>query len=264
MVINNNLQEDNKMWTRAELKKRAKVVLKGSYWKAFLVSIVILIVGGNTGSYFNSNWRLDNNRSRSFTDAFNHSFSYAYPVLLITITIVVILLILAAIAFRIFVGYALEVGGRRYFIRSAQNEVNMNYLGYAFEKGNYIDVIKSMLWRTIFNILWSLLFIIPGIVKAYAYMMVPYILADNPNIGYKRALELSMKMTDGHKSDMWVLDLSFIGWYLLGTIALYIGTLFVHPYVNATKAELYLVLRQNALDSGYCTPEELHLLKPEL
>lgn len=64
---------------------------------------------------------------------------------------------------------------------------------------------------------------------------------------------------DGHKFNMWVLDLSFIGWYLLGMLALLIGTLFVMPYVNATKAELYLVLRQNALDNRLCSYEELNI-----
>lgn len=116
-----------------------------------------------------------------------------------------------------------------------------------------------MLWRAFLNFLWYLLLIIPGIVKSYAYRMVPYILADNPNIGYERAVELSMKMTDGHKFNIWVLDLSFIGWYLLGILALFIGILFVMPYVNATNAELYLVLRQNALDNRICSYEELQI-----
>jgi uncharacterized membrane protein len=87
--------------------------------------------------------------------------------------------------------------------------------------------------------------------------MVPYILADNPNIGSKRAIELSRNMTMGHKWDMFVLDLSFIGWYLLGLLALGVGILFVMPYENATNAELYLVLRNNATTSGYCSSGEL-------
>jgi len=86
----------------------------------------------------------------------------------------------------------------------------LSVLGYAFDKERYMDVLKAMLYRGVMNFLWYLLFIIPGIVKNYAYMMVPYILADNPNIGYKRALELSEKMTYGHKFNIFVLRLSFI------------------------------------------------------
>ncbi len=87
--------------------------------------------------------------------------------------------------------------------------------------------------------------------------MVPFILADSPNIGYKRALNLSEQMTGGHKFNMFVLDLSFIGWYLLGLLAFFIGIFFVLPYVNATQAELYLVLRKNALERGLCNYDEL-------
>ncbi len=74
--------------------------------------------------------------------------------------------------------------------------------------------------------------------------MVPYILADNPSIGAERAIQLSNRMTGGEKWDMFVLDLSFLGWYILGMLALGIGVIFVNPYVDSTKAELYLILRK--------------------
>lgn len=92
--------------------------------------------------------------------------------------------------------------------------------------------------------------------------MVPYILADNPNIGVKKAIALSNEMTLGHKFDMFVLDLSFIGWYLLGALAFGIGVFFVLPYENATDAELYLVLRKNALETNLCSSEDLLLTNP--
>jgi uncharacterized membrane protein len=74
---------------------------------------------------------------------------------------------------------------------------------------------------------------------------------------YKRALELSTRMTDGEKFSIFVLDLSFIGWYLLGMLAFLVGVLFVMPYQNATEAELYIILRENAIQNGWCKPEEL-------
>ncbi len=94
--------------------------------------------------------------------------------------------------------------------------------------------------------------------------MVPYILADNPAMNYKDAIALSNKMTDGEKLDMWVLDLSFIGWYLLGALALLIGILFVHPYYNATQAELYIHLRKRAIDRGYCSASDLNVVVPTI
>ena len=244
------------MWIRKDLKTRAKDVLRVSYWKAFVVSLIIAFVGGNTsGQSFSFTWNSGNTQ----TQMNSQNEIFPYMILVILGALLVFLLVLA---FRIFLGYALEVGGRRFFILAAQNNVDLNSLGYAFEKHKYFNIIKTMLWRAFLNFLWYLLLIIPGIVKSYAYRMVPYILADNPNIGYKRAVELSVKMTDGEKFDIFVLDLSFIGWYILGILALLIGTLFVMPYVNATNAELYLVLRQNALDNGKCSYEELNLNTP--
>ncbi|MCX7710255.1 MAG: DUF975 family protein [Clostridia bacterium] len=247
------------MWTRAELKAKAKDVLRISYWKAFIVSLVIAIVGGGGGGGGGFNGNFGGGNAGNNADPFNGANNEILPIIIGAIIVAVLLALLFALALRIFVGYHVEVGGRRYFIQSAQNDVDMNYLGYGFKKGRYISIIKAMLWRALLNFLWSLLLIIPGIIKSYAYRMVPYILADNPNIDYRRGVELSNEMTRGHKWRMFVLDLSFIGWYLLGTLALFIGVLFVNPYFNATQAELYLVLRQNALDTGMCTYEELNL-----
>lgn len=241
------------MWTRRELKERAKTVLRGIYWKAFLVSIVIVIAGGGGGSGGggSSNRRnISSNNHWNFQkeDFFTNLFLYS---------LIIIGIIIFIFCLRVFLGYALEVGGRRYFVQSAQYRDNKKCFKFAFEGRNYIGIMSTMLLKGIQNFLWYLLFIIPGIVQSYAYSMVPYILAENPNIGAKKAIRLSNEMTHGHKADMFVLDLSFIGWYLLGMLALLVGVLFVNPYINATKAELYLVLRQNALDYNMCTYEDL-------
>jgi len=246
------------MWSREILKNRAKAVLKVSYWRAFLVSLIIAIIGGNDHGSFNYNNSFGHNNSINGTNSIWTPIIGLSP-FLVSVSIIIIVTILIILTLRIFLGYSLEVGGRRYFVQAAQNQINLNCLGYGFEKGKYLDIVKTMLWRGFLNFLWFLLFIIPGIVKAYAYSMVPYILADNPNIGYARAVELSTEMTAGEKMDMWVLDLSFIGWYLLGTLLFLVGVLFVMPYENATKAELYLVLRQQALEKGVCSYEELRL-----
>ena len=247
------------MWTRRDLKTRAKAVLKLSYWKAFLVSLVIAIAGGSSGNSFNFNWNTGSSDIHSATSSLS-GLGDALPVLVIAAIIAAIgFIFLLFLAFRIFIGYPLEVGGRKYFIESQSQIFDMNRLGCAFNKARYFDIIKSMLWRAFINFLWYLLLIIPGIVKSYSYRMVPYILADNPNIGYRRALDLSNQMTRGHKFRIFVLDLSFIGWFLLGFLALLIGVLFVLPYFNATNAELYVFLRSTALENGVCSKEELLL-----
>jgi hypothetical protein len=245
------------MWTRRELKTKAKGVLRHSYWKAFLISLVLAFVVGNGGGSFNVDWLFNVPGSNPDNESMFNFDDLLTPIILLIVGIIILFAVLFVAALRIFLGYPLEIGARRYFNQAARDEVRMGYLGYAFDSGRYWGVIKAMLWRALINFLWFLLFIIPGIVKSYAYQMVPYILADNPNIGHKRALELSNQMTEGHKFKMFILDLSFIGWYLLGLLALVVGVLFVLPYDNATRAELYLVLRQNALNNGLCSDAEL-------
>jgi uncharacterized membrane protein len=124
---------------------------------------------------------------------------------------------------------------------------------------------EALLMFGIMLILVGLVLSIPVIIKTYAYRLTPWILADNPTIGYRRALRLSISMTHGHKFEIFVLDLSFIGWFLLGVLACGIGVLFVLPYVQATHAELYAALRSNAVSQSLASMEEFGFvrIKPE-
>ena len=98
---------------------------------------------------------------------------------------------------------------------------------------------------------WTLLLIIPGIIKTYQYAMVPYILAEYPDMDYRSALDQSRNMMDGHKFQFFVLQLSFIGWEILGILACCIGIIFVLPYENATYAEYYEELKQMGYRQEY-------------
>ena len=95
------------------------------------------------------------------------------------------------------------------------------------------------LLQSLFIFLWSLLFIIPGIVKSYAYAMAFYIKNDHPDYDWKACLNESQKMMKGHKMDLFVLDLSFIGWYIVGSLCFGIGTLWVAPYHLTARTNFY-------------------------
>lgn len=233
-------------WNRIELKTRAKGDLSGSYWYAFLVSLLIAITGGS------HHWGGGGGSAGGTSSAGGDEFSLWMAVLILFVVII-------ALAIRVFVGFAIEVGGRKFFTRLPAGENDLGYVGYGFQRSRYYDIVVTMLLRGIYLILWTLLLIIPGIIKMYAYRMVPYILADNPNIGHKRAIDLSNQMTMGEKFEIFVLDLSFLGWYLLGVLAFGIGVLFVQPYYDATNAELYFKLRENAINRGITSTEELTL-----
>ncbi|WNS45566.1 DUF975 family protein [Paenibacillus sp. MMS20-IR301] len=222
------------------------------------MSLLLVILGEGAGiPSLNRTWE-SSGRSELSSYTADIDWGILGPFLVIALFIVSIIVIIS-IAFYILIGSPLTVGAMHYFKRSAEGEVRMGNVGYSFNKDRYWSIVLTMLWRGFLNFLWFLLLIIPGIVKAYAYSQVPYILSDNPNIGYNRAVELSKEMTRGHKFRMFVLDLSFLGWILLGLLALGIGVLFVQPYINATKAELYLELRHNALTYNLTNEHELRL-----
>ena len=124
-------------------------------------------------------------------------------------------------------------------------------------------LIKTLFIMELKIFLWSLLFIIPGVIKSYQYFMVPYILAENPNIETKRALELSKEMTKDEKFNIFLLQLSFIGWMFLCVFTCGIGYIFLSPYMEATFAELYQVMREKAHSLGISDFEELPGFCPE-
>ena len=118
--------------------------------------------------------------------------------------------------------------------------------------------LGGVLWMYLFIWLWTLLLIIPGIVKALAYSMTPYILADCPNVAPTEALRLSMRMTSGHKGGIFVMYLSFLGWALLSGLTFGIlWFVYVGPYMNTSFAGLYADLKQKAISNGVIRAEEL-------
>jgi uncharacterized membrane protein len=109
---------------------------------------------------------------------------------------------------------------------------------------NFRAAFLLRLLNTIFVFLWSLLLIVPGIVKLYAYKMSFYILCDNPGIEVNEARKQSVKMMNGHKLRLFCLDFSFIGWILLCILTGGILYFWVAPYIEATHAEFYEDLKQ--------------------
>ena len=128
---------------------------------------------------------------------------------------------------------------------------------YKLGKDNYSKFLGTGILQGIMVFLWSLLFIIPGIVMAYAYLMTPYIICDNPNLSSSQALDISKRMTKGYKGDLFVMHLSFILWgigimFTFGLLAIYVG-----PYMQTVQAMYYENLKYNAIQTGTVSPAEL-------
>jgi len=99
--------------------------------------------------------------------------------------------------------------------------------------------------RGLYVALWSLLLIIPGIVKSYAYAMTPFLMTDNPEMTAKEAIAASIELMEGHKGELFTLGLTFIGWDFLAILSLGIGYLWLNPYKNAAYAAFYRDLITN-------------------
>lgn len=134
--------------------------------------------------------------------------------------------------------------------------------GKPIDIGKLFDGFKDFgrVWGTlilvaIYTILWTCLLIIPGIVKSYSYALTPFILKDEPELKYNAAIEKSMRMMDGYKMKLFLLDLSFIGWMILSVLTLGIGLLFLQPYMNTARAAFYEDLKAE-LSDRYVREEE--------
>lgn len=122
-------------------------------------------------------------------------------------------------------------------LRKGERDItsNMFKLGFA----PYWKKVWSMLLMNIYIILWSLLFLIPGIIKSFSYAMTPFIVNDEPELSAEQAIKKSMAMMKGHKFDLFYLYLSFIGWFLLSMLTCFIGLIWLIPYCEGATASFY-------------------------
>ena len=248
------------MWTRALLKANAKTVLRGSYWRVFLACLVVTLLSGGFDLNVNYNAGADSaaaDLAASISGSTGFPFSMLVPIFLGIGMLALLLFLAAALCWGILVTPVLQVGHARYLTANRSGDPGLSTLFSGFGGGRYWNTVGVMFWMNLRVFLWSLLLIVPGIIKSYQYRFVPFLLAENPTLDAARALEISRMMTDGEKLHIFVLDLSFLGWRILGLLLLGIGSLFVAPYPAATEAELYAALRAKAIASGCVTEAEL-------
>lgn len=232
------------MWNRAELKMRGNIAFKKNYVSAVVVALLMGIFGTVSGE--SSARRVSENSDIYSGNLFNVGM---ITELLAGIATVVILIVLVA---KVFVGNLLKMGGYRFFILNQTAQPGIGTLLDGFRSGHYVNIVLTMFLRDLFTTLWSLLLVVPGIVKHYEYLMVPYIIAENPAMDYKEAFQISKQMMDGEKMEAFIMDLSFLGWYLLSAVTCGLLAIFyVNPYVQASFAEMYTFNKQKAYQEGY-------------
>ena len=153
------------------------------------------------------------------------------------------------------------IGERRFFLENKNHpKTRFGRLFFLFNERNYINPAIVMFMKNLFFALWSLT--IAGMfIKQYSYRLVPFIMAENPDIKWKDAITLSRKMMNGNKWRTFVFDLSFWYWYLLKFItAGLVGVFFFNPYFTAAETELYAAIRAESYERGI---ENIELLNDE-
>lgn len=239
------------------LKKDALISLKKNYWTKVLVAFIVTfdinaVLSVFSGEFiapiiklheFNfeaiKDYIIDHNTPDSLSDA---------------------VISAAIILFEILVLSILKVGGTRYFVKSQTEDVNFTEIFFSFKGENktFLHIALVSVYKTIMVFLWGLLFIIPGIVKAYDYAAFHYVLALRPDLSAKETLRISKLMMRGNKIKFILLELSFIGWDILEFVSFgVLKHLFITPYKLITYDEFFTEIKNEAIKNGI---KELEIL----
>lgn len=248
------------MWTRALLKQNAKTAFKRNYWMCVAVSFVSLVLMGGV-RFGSSNTLTVTEESQNFdysVEALMEFLNQVPPYFWTIFWSAIAVGLVVGFCFCILFANLIQVGCNRYFLENREHKTNFSQLFYSFQEGRYSVTVWVMFLRTLYILGWSLLLLVPGIVKSYSYMLVPYIMAENPTLDHKRVFQLSKDMMHGHKWEAFVLQWSFFGWILLSVFASgIINILYVNPYIQATYAEFYSALKAEARMKGILQQGEL-------
>ena len=164
------------------------------------------------------------------------------------------------LAVEFFLGLPYEVGLNRYFLKVRQGEkakFSEVFHGFKSLRG-FKNIVLAQVLREVLTFLFKLLLFVPGVRHHYELFCVPFILAENPNMGWRHAHHLSEKMTHGYKWKLFCLEYSFLGWMMLDALTFHIlGVFYLKPRMHATFAEAYAKIRENAFEEGIVTAEEL-------
>lgn len=232
------------MFDRKLYKERGKVAFKANYWPCVIVAFILSLVTGSVAS--SSGSRVNSEaQSTGLPAELTNNPEALFAIFAVIFGVVLVVALIAAL-FDIFVINPLKLGCNAFFLKNADDSTTK--VGAIKDGFNpYLRNVKALFRRDFFIFLWSLLFIIPGIIKAIEYRLVPYILAENPEMTGKEAMERSKQLMTGHKWESVVMDLSFIGWILVGCLTLGIALIFyVLPYSEASYVEMYKGLKEAA------------------
>lgn len=228
------------MLTSKELRTKAWESLKGKYWIAFAASLItgILASISSGASTFSTNLiKIPATVDVTKLDSVMQTGAVVIASIAAGVSIL-------GLIWSIFVSIPVSIGSCNFFIKNTDSKPAISEIFSGF-KTKYMRNIGTMILVSIKTFLWTLLFIVPGIIKSFEYAIIPYILADNSEITYKEAFAKAKEMMTGNKWRLFKLEFSFIGWALLCIPTFGIGVFFLAPYMEAALAEFYVELKNN-------------------
>ena len=230
--------------TSSELRAVARQNLEGTWGISVGVALVASLLGGSmAGAGSNVNFNVSEENIRNLPPV-------SWTVLLPLVSVAGLLSLAALI-----LGGTVELGYAKFLLKQHdRKELQFSDLFSQFERFGTGFAQKFL--RILFIMLWTLLLIIPGIVKGLSYAMTPFILEEHPEMTASQAIKASMQLMDGHKMDLFILGLSFIGWSLLACLTMGIGFLFLNPYMNAAYAAFYRDISRKQEAGSYVPPVE--------
>lgn len=246
-------------WSRSELKGNARQVLSRTYGKMLIISLLLtalqMLPSKCTVQFkFPYQYLGLSEFFNNLQDLFLHrEVHWDIKRLVVGICLFVFLMSLISAlvqsAIGIFLTAPLEVSIKRFLLfNRSSDQADLKELSYAF-RYSYLNIVKVLFFQFLYTFLWSLLFWVPGIIKGYEYRMIPYLLAENPNLSKDDAFAISKRMMDGEKWETFVLDWSFIGYIILSIFTAGLLSIFyVTPYKVLTDTELYVALKRKGIN----------------
>lgn len=142
------------------------------------------------------------------------------------------------------------------YLRLARTDSKATFDDFLHGLSFWLSGALGELWFALWTFLWALLFVIPGIVKVFAYSQMFFVLAENPGIGVRKAMHISKLLTRGHKGDLFVMYLSFLGWAILCALSCGIGSLWLKPYMQTSFLNAYFALKNTAIATNVLSPAD--------
>lgn len=213
----------------SELRLKARESLVGNYWPSVLAALIAAFFGALIATGGSVDLNVEQDMPAFFSEM---------PRLTLWLIAVVIGSVGSVSLLHFILGGVIQLGYAQYLLKQQDREIgNVKELFAQFDR--FGQGFLQLFLRNLYTFLWALLFVIPGIIKSLSYAMTPFIMAENPAMTAKEAIDLSRERMEGHKWELFCLSLSFIGWNLLSALTLGIGSVFLNPYMNAAYAAFY-------------------------